>query len=555
MTRTAAFVALITFALSNFARSGSAQTVDFTPGGSQIIGVYGVQSNFSFRKVFGWTGVGYYGGFNTSGYLNTPLYKKTRLGLGDHEFDAAFATDEFDYYRVTGRGVSTNYFAKNRALQTFVGEFSYDYRVPYFYTVPAATGNITGMLSGYIKVSPKLEFRTYNAFGDTATAIQSLQYKPGKQWMMSTAEGVGAGCAYAANAVEFKRRTLDLRASYTLATSKFRRQDGAYEIEPLGLNARAEIPIGDNLVFHGYHRREMTVVPKYLGFTRSSSIGAVDLAGLTAGFLGFRTNLTVNKSTCDAYPGTNYSGMASITRSITPRFRTTFSYLHSITRQDLEVYQAMSEYRVNNHFAISHNFALMNGQPRNTIGGRISFNAISITADNQVYVSDVAAQFGQKSVFQAWNFTLRLRTAHGTQTHLETIVDPFGKTEWGGYLSGLRYRSLSTPNAPGNPHVNFSKYLISGIVVDESGKGVWGIALRIGSEIVMSGMDGRFFTHVRNNKRLPFAVASESSLQARHWVVAEAPGFAQGDPENGKPIRVVIQMTSSLVAASDRAHP
>jgi hypothetical protein len=213
----------------------------------------------------------------------------------------------------------------------------------------------------------------------------------------------------------------------------------------------------------------------------------------------------------------------------------------------------MNEYRVNSHLTVSHTFDWMNGTITNTLGGRVSFNAFSLSADNQIYTSTVAAQFGQKSVFQAWNFTLRFRTPHGTQTHLETVVDPFGKTQWGGYLSGLQYQSLAGPTSSNESHVSFSKYTIRGMVVDESGKGVWGIALKIGGEMVLSGMDGSFFIHVKSKKPVPFAVAPESSLRSARWTLLSAPVSAQGTADDASAITVAVRTSFSRAAASDIA--
>ena len=66
---------------------------------------------------------------------------------------------------------------------------------------------------------------------------------------------------------------------------------------------------------------------------------------------------------------------------------------------------------------------------------------------------------------------------------MNTFVGPDGRLQWGGYLSGLRYDAVgpSNSNSPG-----FSKYIIRGTVVDEAGKGVGGIAIQIGDEIVLS---------------------------------------------------------------------
>jgi hypothetical protein len=91
-------------------------------------------------------------------------------------------------------------------------------------------------------------------------------------------------------------------------------------------------------------------------------------------------------------------------------------------------------------------------------------------------------------------------------------------------------------------HVTFSKYVIQGKVEDERGKGVWGIALLVGREMVVSGTDGSFFVHV-NNKPIPFAVAAGASLQSLRWSLVSAPTSVQGRPEgSAESVHVIIRM-------------
>ena len=110
-----------------------------------------------------------------------------------------------------------------------------------------------------------------------------------------------------------------------------------------------------------------------------------------------------------------------------------------------------------------------------------------------------------------------------------------------------RYNAV-VPATNSNP--GFSKYLISGSVVDESGQGVWGIAVQIGNETVISDSAGAFFIHVRNSKPPPLLVLPDSSLQTSRWSLASAPAAAEGflDGTQGNPVRVVVQM-GQLVAS------
>jgi hypothetical protein len=536
------------------------QSVDAVIGGSQIVGLAGVQANYRYKGTYGWTGVGYYnGGFQIAGYSNMPLRSfslneinrdKYRLGVGDQELNTWLTTDEYDFYNAIVRGASVYRHTKMSDVQAFIGSYTGEERQPYLHAVTQLDSNLTGAVVGHFTLSKKWELESFNSFGDAATSIQSMAWKPLHTWHLSTAAGVGSNHPYFANAIEHRRGDLDLRASYTFASDQLRRQGSNYDIEPLGFNGKAEVPLGRNATARVYHRHELLVVPKYLGFKQNSSIGTIDTASISISFFGFRTSASVSESSSNSFAGRSYSGVGSITRAVLPRWRSTFSYLHNIMRsQDIIVYQDLNDVRVNNHLALIHTFARVNGNITNTIGGRWSSNLVSFSVDNQVYVSPVAAQFGQKSVFQAWNFSIRFRTPHGTTAHLETIVDPVGKTQWGGYLSGLQYQGLNSYAQQEN-RVTFSKYVIHGKVVDEAGQGVWGIAVQLGPEVVYSDTQGEFFVHVKNAKPMPLAVAADASLQTSWWKLQSAPSIVQGRPEGtvGDPLLVVVQTRRTIAS-------
>jgi hypothetical protein len=538
------------------------QSLDAVIGGSQIMGSAGVQTSYQYKGTFGWTGVGYFnGGLQFGGYSNVPLRfgfasnqepraEKYRLGVGDQELNATFTVDEYDFYKPTARGASVFRHGATSDIQAFVGSYSNEDRQPYLRAFAQFDPNLTGAVIAHFQLPRRIELQSFNTYGDTLTSIQSFLWKPAKAWRLSAATGIGTNHPYFADALEYRKGDLALRASYVYAAQNFHRQSGNYDVEPLGFNARGEIPISRNSVLRFRHSHELITVPKYLGFKQSSSIGTVDLAGISTGFAGFRIAASVNRSSSNSYTGKNYTGTGSVTRMVLPRLRSTFSYLHSaLPAQDIEVFESTSEYRVNNRLSLSHTFDRMNGSNSNTFGGRWSSNAVSLSIENQVYTSSVAAQFGQPSVFRAWNFSIRFRTPLGTTAHVNTMVDPFGKNQWGGYLTGLHYHNLSA-GAQGENHVAFSKYIIRGKVVDEAGKGVWGIALQVGPEVVYSDTQGEFFLHVKNPRPVPLAVVAESSLQSAWWKLQNAPPTVHGTPEgdSGQPVVVEVQMRRTMAA-------
>ncbi len=544
------------------------QSIETTVGGSQMLGMVGAQSTFHDSRRFGWTGVGYQDGVRSGAYLNIPVKMfsladvkpfryddKYRLGIGDQYLDSSLTVDEYGH-TFSARGVSLLYHTKFSDIQAFTGIFSQDEAQPYLHSVQQFDMSPAGAVIGRFELSKTVSLRSLNIAGNGLTSIQSLRWSPTKSWNLNTAAGVGSNHGYLANETDYQNDHLRLRASYTVASHSFHRQDGYnFDVEPLGLNCRIEIHAGEDTTIQFNHMHDLMVVPKYL-YAQNASIGTQDEAGFTTSFLGVRAGADVSINSSDSYMGKQYTGVVSLYRRILPRWSSSISYARNASSsQNGEAYQGRNDFRLSNHLDVSQNFSRLNGVNNNTFGGQWSSNLLSLSVDNQIYTSQVAAQFGQKSMFQAWTFSLRLRTPHGTTTHLETTVDPLGRVQWGGYLSGMRYHGIGDASDPGDNAVTFSKYIIKGAVVDVDGKGVWGIAVSVGGNTVISGSDGEFFMHVKNSKPQPVSVLPESSLLTSRWSLTSAPPTARGflDGKTGDPVRVVVQMGRRVV--SEKSEP
>jgi len=535
-----------------------------------MLGMVGAQSNFHDSRRFGWTGIGYQEGVRSGAYLNIPakmfsvtdakpyLYNdKYRLGIGDQYLDSSLTVDEYGH-TFTGRGVSLLYHTKFSDVQAFTGVFSQDAAQPYLHSVQQFDMSPAGAVIGQFHLSKKVYLRSLNIVGNGLTSIQSIGWSPAKSWHLDSAAGVGSNHGYFANEADYENDHLRLRASYTVASHSFHRQDGYnFDIEPLGFNARMEFHAGRDTIIRLNHMHDLMVVPKYL-YTQNSSVGTEDEAGLTTSFLGFRAGVDVSRNGSNTYVGKQYTGVVSLYRQILPRWNSSIAYVRNASNaQNGEAYQGRNDFRLSNHLDVSQNFSRLNGVNNNTFGGQWSSNRMSLSVDNQIYTSQVAAQFGQKSIFQAWTFSLRFRTPHGTTTHLETTVDPLGRVQWGGYMSGMRYHGIGDASDPGDNAVTFSKYVIKGTAVDENGKGVWGIAVSVGGNTVISGSDGEFFIHVKNSKPQPVSVPPESSLQTSRWSLVSAPPTTKGflEDKSGEPVRVVVQMANRVVAQKSAPKP
>jgi len=524
------------------------QSFNTTVGGSQIYSAYGLQTEYKWRNFFGWTGIGYNDGPRFGAYLQAPLTKGSRIGIGDQILPGLLDVDEYDTHAFTVRGISVINKSGAGTWQVFSGLLTQESSYPYLHT-----GSITGStlretpLTAVLyqcKISPTLQLHSLMLKDSKLTSILSLGWKPSATWRFAGAAGVGAGARYFAATEEFHRERVDLRTSYTFVGRDFHRQEQSfYSTEPSGFNARLAVTPIPALKLGFDHERNRTYVA-----SQSSVTSAIDSISVSAYLKGFQLSPSVSAVSNSNLPGHTYTEMFSASRRVLPRWRSFGAYIHMESpRLQQQTWVGINEVKISSRLSIRQNYNRTNGQNNFSFGAQWLSNRVSFSVDQQVYISPLAAAFGGKSIFQAWTFSVRFRAPHGTSTNVNTFVGPDGRLQWGGYLSGLRYNAVgpSNSNSPG-----FSKYIIRGTVVDEAGKGVGGIAIQIGDEIVLSDDTGEFFVHVKNTKPMPLKVVRDFSIQTRHWILNSAPSLAKGTLETAPNTPLLIKVYVARGAGS-----
>jgi hypothetical protein len=540
----------------------SAQSFDTTVGSSEMYGSSGLYTEYHRGDAYGWAGIGYSNGFQYGSFYSTPIAgfgagaKAPRLGIGDQSLPAFLDVDEYDSHRFTVRGASFVRKSNASLLEVFGGALTEDTIQPYLHFAATSGTSLSntplGAVTYWRKVSPAIQLHSLNLFTDKVTTIQSVGWKPSKEWQFAGAGGLGLGAPYLSAVSEYNRKLLDLRASYTLADHNFHREEGPYSSnENLGLNARADVTPGENFKFGVAHEHQLTYMPEQLipgqpAQPAATFISTFDSAHLFAALRGFRVSASASTGKEDNATGMTTTELLTVSRRMTFRW-TTFGSVISMKTPlgDDRAYIDINEFKMSPRLALRQNYTWMTGQNSFSLGGEWKSNLLSFSIDQETYVSPLAAAIGKSGMFQAWTFSIRLRTPHGTAANMDTFVDPMGNLQWGGYLDGLRYDAVG-PSAQSGP--SFSRYVVDGTVVDQDGRGVWGIALSIGGETVISDDNGTFFLHVKSAKPVPLTVVPDSSLQFVRWTVASAPATVSGWLEGGSsadPVRVVVRLGAS----------
>lgn len=518
--------------------------IDTTVGGNQTYNAYGVQTEFKWHNIKGWTGLGYNDGFKLGAYAQVPVMRSYHIGVGDQMLPGFLDVDEYDTHAFTARGASLASETSTSRIQIFAGLLTQEQAYPFFHMGNTSGTNFSktpmGGILAWKKFSESLQVHSMFLVQDKITSIQSLGWRPSKKWGLAGAAGIGSGAGYFAGKGEFRLNKASGWASYTLSGKEFHRQDNPfYSTEPVGFNTQLMYAPWSRLRMNFDHEKTRVFIPSF-----PSVLGTFNNVQADADILKFQLSSGYSYSTTSNLPGHTTTEVYSVQRQLLPRWRSFASYVHMVSPSYKQnMYLATNEYKVNARLAIRQNYTWTNGQNSFTFGGTWISNRLSFSIDQRTYMSELAPAFGGKPIFQAWTFSIRFRSPKGTSTQLSTVVNPQGKVEWGGYMGGLRYNALG-PTVNSGPV--FTKYIIQGKVEDETGKGVWGIAVMVGPETVISDNDGVFFIHVKNAKPMPMAVAADASLQPSRWTLESAPTVAIGSLETapGEPIKVVIQMAN-----------
>ena len=534
--------ALLVFLLGAAVTNGQS-SFNTSAGGDQTYNAYGIQTAFTWHNLSGWTGVGYNNGMKAGGYLRVPLNRSEakqtseyHLDLGDAVLPATLDTDDYGSHSFSVRGGGISHDTRTTHTQLFSGLLLEESMLPFMHTGDTVETPLA-VMSVSRRLSETLQMHSLNSYDGKVTSIESFGWKPAKSFILSGAGGIGAGAGYAAIAGEYLRRQLDLRTSYIAASPKFERQETPYyNQEALGLNARVYFSPIDAVNLYYSHDHDRTIVVGYPAVTGVSDSGSISI-----NVAGFTLNPSASTVTMDGVSGPTKSESISVSRAITSRWRSFGSFINldsSLIKEKVEV--AVNEFKISSRLMITQDFNRMDGQNTFSFGGHWISNLISLSAEQETYVSPIATAFGGKPIFQAWTFSIRLRMPHGSDANLTSIVDPAGKVRWGGYLSGLKYSSVGPQNFDDTP--SFSKYVVEGTVVDEAtGLGIEGIAIQIGKDVAMSNASGAFYLDVKNTKAMTVQVLASHSTQAFPWRLVHAPSAVRGQLEQTvEPIRITV---------------
>jgi hypothetical protein len=510
-----------------FEMGGGASSLFRAEGGS--VHVYG--SSYSAR-----VDVGVFGKPRLGFLLDTP-FRGYSWGLGDQTFSFPLATDLFNSSFLYGRGLSASRKNERSSLLVFVGATSSQFYVPFFNVARADTP--IGLVFYERQIRPSLRFFSQNVFSARQTFIQTLQWTPAKKTVLAMAAGIGSNQHYWATSFDFDRHWIAFRGSYALAGNAFQRIHAASSpvTESNRENLRLDLLPTRNLGFSVV--RQNLLAP---AFSRGGPSVRATVNGFTAsasGLAGFQLHgsLFESQSKFGRTEGTLWGVRRGIGRRIDAgvdflysrfgRFvaRTTTSSIHERLTQRLSFTQA-----------ITHTM----GQTSASYGGQLSSNLLSVGVDYLTLFVPFGPG-GRGGFEQAMQVSLRFqfRNAH---FDVSTNVDPLGREAYTAYGTGYAYGSAIDRSGHGGGGASLPRYLIQGTVVDEEGRPVAGVALRVDGQIVFSDSEGNFSLRERKPRGFPVEVLFDQFMFPGTYQLVSAPRIVTAAPEEkAAPFKVVLR--------------
>jgi hypothetical protein len=520
--------------------SACAQSLSAAVGASTFLNASGFELDYKWAPVTGWLGLGLSDGAQVGGFLGIK-YRGFDLGAGDRPIPFVLDTDVFDQsYVYYGRGVSVGRRSEEQQWVLFAGTSASPFSTPFLraYERGGAAGGF------FYEAHPSdsmLTYHFYSIVSDQVTAIQSLGIKLYPNWKVAIATGFGANKGFASVATGYHYRWVNLTGSYTENDPHFRRfriSNLPYP-ERTGANARAVLTPWPNL---GLELEHETVLSPIFG-SQASLKATLDSARLFSSLDGYRFGASVSTSRGGGF--LTRTRMLSVNRRLDDRLSVYGAAIRigTQTTKPVNLLLATADEKLTRRFSVRETFTHGQGTKTMAWGGQFLSNPISLGIDYETVFSPLAGAFNGRPFVQAWVVNAQIQLPTGIGLHYGTFIDPFGKFRYTAFLSGIHY-SAEGEGLPGptSAPVNFGHYLIHGVVQDELGNPIWGVAVQVDSTFVYSDNSGQFYVRVSRGGDYPLKIAHGKSLSATEWEIVSAPPTVLAAPEvKAKAVVIVVR--------------
>jgi hypothetical protein len=540
-------IASLLFTLSIPSRAG-AQVIALQGGTSSLLKTSGAEAEYRWNDWSGFLSVGYAGGLHL-GALTQTNFEGYHLLAGDTQESFNLDSDLFEpgMHSFSARGLEVGKSYERMSWSVFGGTSSLQRYFAFYHTYES--DQPTGAAFFNWDITKRLRFRSDTVIQDKLTSLQSLRYTLRKHWALVGAAGVGRNQYYYSAGTDLETTRFHLTAGYTGLGDEFERFTGITAVFPerKGLNLRLSFHPAKKWMVYASHEDMSSRT-----FDPTAPLRDVRLntAGANGAFLGFQLNASATQSRSgDLWTDTqNFS----LSRPFRNQFLRATAMVTQVNDQygKNRFYIGMLEERVSPRLSLRETYTRSGQQNTITAGGQLLSNRITLGIDQQLVYNTLA--FGGTSVFHAWTVNAKLRLFRGIRLNLNSVIDPSGHVRYTAFLDGIFF-SRDGSYLPGadvsSMPVNFERYMVRGVVQDEAGQPVWGIAVQVDTQRAFSDTTGQFYLRFSRPGTYPVYVRPEQSIAPLPYQAVRVPLTAEAQsPDSAAPIVIVVRRTSAVPA-------
>jgi hypothetical protein len=505
----------------------------------------GFQLNYNWAPVSGWFGAGWQNGATVGGYLQTTV-DHYDVGIGDRYQPMNIDTDVFDQSRYfAGLGVFVQKRDESRTVSAFAGTTANEQTTTFYRAFTA--NQPTGGFFVDQKLNSDFSFHSIDLMQDRLTSIQSVRYKPSDNFEVSAAGGVGHGSGFLSFATVMQQKLWQLTASYTETGADFERLSGVLTNAPerVGLNVRFYFHPKRNLHFAVTHENLLSPTLIENALPRRVSLDSVDAGTEIKGF-SFAGSATT--STSGVLHTETETG--SVSRNLFAGIAASASVMRIGTQygsSDILIINARK--KITSHLSVNGGASSQSDSKNINWGAQWVSNRLTLGVQQDVLYTPLAGGFNGSQYSKIWTVNVVAPMPRGIRIHVDSFVNPSGKMQYTAWLDGLGWSRNGSPMPHQyNASPSFGRFFVTGVVQDQAGDPVFGIAVQVDGQTAFSDSTGHFTLRFGKGLTYPLAVLPDRSLAAQYYQVVQAPVSATAETEDSvHPILIIVKRATAPV--------
>jgi hypothetical protein len=367
---------------------------------------------------------------------------------------------------------------------------------------------------------------------DGVTSIQSVHYQASDALDFSAAGGVGNNSGYFSVGSRYLKEHWQLIASYTSLGSTFQRINGVLTNSPERVGANIHFMVQPKRTLQFAVGHDNLLSPMLVSNQQPQKI-SLDSLNASYRYRGFNLG-----------GGTSYSKSRNLT-ALTENFgvsrKVTSNIMASGQLLRIDNNEKGTNFLIGNvqekvmpRLSLMQGVSLQDGNHNFTWGARWIGNQFTLGVQQDILYTPLAGGFNGKPYTSMWTVNVLMQLPHSLRIHADSFVDPSGKVRYTTWVDGIGMsgNGEAIPHQSGSVNANFAKFIVTGIVKDEKGKPVWGIAVQVDGQTAFTDNTGRFFLRLRKGLTYPLAVLSERGLNPQYYEVVQAPVSATAETED-----------------------